>query len=200
MISLGLSDNKSLPLIIIELVFIFLSVFLAFSLSEWKTEKREKELTETALYNIEQEIRSNLAKVEEGIAALDTIVTDMRDVPDSMFVGRSAYDLFVLTLAGRNPSLPDMESSSWDAALASGAAQQMDYKLLAGLSSLNNAQELGINTTAVSTAEYLRTANIFNEAHTPYEFRALTMLLQNLLGNERYYKAECDKVLMLFEE
>ncbi len=202
MISLGLSDNKSLksklPLIIIELVFIFLSVFLAFSLSEWQAEKRDKALAERALFNIEQEIRSNLDKVELSIAALDTIVTDMRSVPDSMFVGRSAFDLFLTTLDGRNPNIPNMGRSAWDAALASGAAQQIDYELLAGLNRLYSSQELGINATIMSTAEYLRTANVYNETLTRYEFSALTRSCKDLLGNERYYKQECEEVLKLF--
>jgi hypothetical protein len=195
----GGSIRKQLPFVLLELSLIFISVFLAFSLSQWQTVRRDRDLAKTAIYNIEQEIRSNLAEVEAGLAVHEELIPEMRNLPDSLFTGKTAFSVFIQALNGRNLKVPVLERSAWDAALASGAVNQMDYDLLAAISSLYNGQTKGIGKTVSSIADFMWNADMFSEERTEPQTRALAMLLQNLLGNERYYVNDCNQVLTLLE-
>ncbi len=196
----GGSGNRPFGYFLLELVLIFVSVFLAFSVSQWQETRRDRQLAEVAIHNIAHEIHANLIQVDDSISLHKDLVPAMRHLPDSAFAGKDAFTIFIELLEYDSPRIPLLERSAFDAAIASGAVQQFDYEVLARISHLYNAQSAAFGISITAIGEFIRDADMFKQDEAKPQIRALTLVFQNIYGSETYYANETREVLALLND
>ena len=108
--------------LLIEVFSIVVGVLLALAMNEWRENRANRALAQTALANVESEIRSNqelLVRVNEiNKSALELIEqVDREDEETKAFV----------------PGL-QLQEIAWTALLSSGVSSHIDYQMLLGLS------------------------------------------------------------------
>lgn len=187
--------QKSLPMLIVEIVSIFLSVFLAFSLGRWQEKRSDQQTATIALHNIHREIQHNRDEITRVLPVHRELIHRLRSIASREITDRSAFEAFITGLELTNLEVPLVERSAWDAAVASGAVQHMDYETLQAVSSLYNTQRLGLETTIDQLTRSMLQPGMFDPSQATPQLQALAMLLQNMAGNETTLLAQCDSTL-----
>ncbi len=192
--------KNGLPFLILEIVLIFLSVLLAFSMGQWQERINENERAELALLNIKTEIQKNRYEVEPLIEIHKNLIARTYEIPDSISQNNSAWDIFLYALDGENPHLPWVERSAWDAAVFSGAIQNMDFELLANISSLYNLQGKGIDALFDQFSDLMFMPTFYDPDQAAEHLITLQQLMQSIYGNEISYLSSCDHLLAQMEK
>ncbi len=119
-----MSEGKTLGRLLLEVFSIVLGVLLALGVSEWQEQRREAELAQKALVNVQRELQANLVVLRQihdnnqaTLAAIDA--ADPEDNANLQFI----------------PGV-QLRDTAWQAMLASGVANFVDYDQLLELGEL----------------------------------------------------------------
>jgi hypothetical protein len=197
---LGIMKKDNLSFLVFEIILLFLSVLLAFSLGKWQETQKEIQLAEIALSNLKIEIQKNSNEVEPLLEIHQKIIVDSYQITDSLLQNNSAWDVFNHILEGNDPRLPWVEKSAWEIAKSSATIQHIDYKLLTDISSLYNLQEKGIDQLFQKFTDHMAIPTFYNPEHTNDHLHSLQMILQSLYWNEKIYVEKCDSLLIKLEK
>lgn len=123
--------HNSLGRIGLELLSIFIAVFLAFGVNEWRETRRNASLADTALEAIISEMHRNKAIIEQVLPGHEKIreVTSLATSIEKL----SADSLFFMPIILRN--------TAWRTASESGAFSYMDYKDATAIAEIYTFQE-----------------------------------------------------------
>jgi len=190
----------NLPYLMLEVVLIFLSVVLAFSMGRWQDKLDKRERVEVALQNIKTEIIRNRDQIEPLIEIHKNLFEKAYQIPDSMFKNSNAFELFIYASDDQNPQLPWVEKSAFEAAVFSGVLQNMDIELLTHISSLYNLQNKGIDSLFKQFSEIMGEPSIYTNERTEANLQAILMILQSMYWNEKSYLEQCDTLLVKIDE
>ncbi len=193
-------SKPQLSYFLLEVVFIFLSVFLAFTLGQWREAANNRRTAEIALDNIVREIESNRDEVQEILAFHEQMITSMRTQLNSSMAGRSAFERILIALDYSNPRMPLIEHSAWNTAVTSGAVQYMDYEILGDISALYNAQEKGLDSHLEYMLEFMLDPGMFDPEQADEHYMAMLMFMQSIHGNEIGFCANCDSLLAVLSD
>lgn len=124
----------------LQSVLIVFSILLALAVDEWAEGRDRARRAEEALASFAREIRANRQRVVEVLPYHRALRREVARV-DSLGTVRSYADwrVAVPSFAGFHPPAPT--STAWATAVATGALPEIDYGLVAELSSVYNRQE-----------------------------------------------------------
>ena len=130
-----MQQGKTLGRLLLEVFSIVLGVLLALGVSEWQEQRRESELAAKALINVHKELQANL--------------TILQQIHDN---NRATYDAIDLDAEpGADADTPSnrqfipgvqLRDAAWQAMLASGVANYVDYEQLLELGELYSIQSV----------------------------------------------------------
>jgi type II secretory pathway pseudopilin PulG len=192
--------KDSLPILFLEVILIFLSVFLAFSLGEWQQKRTKQKTAELALNNIRSEIQRNRDEVEPLIEFHKNLILKTRQVPDSIWNNNSAFGIILFALENKSPQMPLLDNSVWSAAVSSGAVQNMNFELLTEISFLYNAQENGLTNQINKFINLIGNPATFDPDQALENIKAFQMLMQSIYGSEVGYVDKCDSLIVQIDK
>lgn len=119
-----------LPRVLFESALITVSILLALALDEWRETQQNQETIEQAMANFLSEMAQNKARVDDA-APFDR---GLRDVlaQRSAQGGVQSVQEFLDIAESYNPVV--LQSTAWEAALATGSVSKMPYNLVSALS------------------------------------------------------------------
>ncbi len=128
--------KKPLYDIFIMVMPVMLGVYLGLLANNWNINKKERQLTEKVLKNLEQEVKSNKEEIRKSISYFK----QLRDSTESYLKrGESTNPTQFSFWQGLNPPL--LRSSSFESASITGVLTNLDLELLEQLSGTYHLQE-----------------------------------------------------------
>ncbi|MCR9254219.1 MAG: hypothetical protein NXI20_27650 [bacterium] len=128
--------KKPLYDIFIMVMPVMLGVYLGLLANNWNINKKERQLTEKVLKNLEQEVKSNKEEIRKSISYF----RQLRDSTESYLKrGESTNPTHFSFWQGLNPPL--LRSSSFESASITGVLTNLDLELLEQLSGTYHLQE-----------------------------------------------------------
>ncbi len=130
--------SEKIKSMIVEVASIVAGVLLALAANEWNENRVHKAKASEALYNITQEIQSNIKMmtfVHENNQKTITLLTSQNDVEDiTQTEEESQTTQFI-------PGL-QIQDTAWKTLLSTGVSQYVDYDVLYQLSSVYSLQDI----------------------------------------------------------
>ncbi|MBZ0263764.1 hypothetical protein K8I28_03775 [bacterium] len=170
----------------IEVISIFVSILLAFSVNQWRENHAKKTLAEKALTNCTQEIEANLEQVEQVHVQHEKIFKLFQEEFEKDHANESALDVFGRLFLSEGLNMALVTHSSWDATVASGAVQYMLYETTSALSELYSVQINGLEKTTERLNSFFFTINTVDPAKTNQQVKVMAMLFQELSSQENF--------------
>ncbi len=191
--------KENIPLLIVEVVAIFLSVFLAFSLEQWREARRDRQTAEIAIEHITSEIMRNRAEVDTVRAVHAEYVEPVREMYNQVTTDSSAFFWWFAANEYQNPRVPLLQRAAWDAAVASGVTKDFEYETLRHLSTLYNLQRVGVEAHVEAWLDIIYSPGTYDPGQSKEHYLMMVMLMQSLYGNEVGFLSMADSVLTYLE-
>ena len=152
--------RKSLPVWLLEGLFIVLSVALGFAVAQYGESRSNRELSRRVLSGLQEEVEHNLQILESQVALHRRWLQALARAGDGKN-GETARDVFLSTWPDFDPNNIQspfrlLQRAAWDAALSTGALRLIDYEVAADLSEIYQWQQS--LQTAVDNLPYTSTA------------------------------------------
>ncbi len=133
------SKDVSWGLVAIEAIAIFLSVLLAFGVSEWREVRREKATVQAAFDNFRQEITANRLQLQERFDYHTAVYEGFNQLESGPAPG-SIEEAFG-RIAWRGPWQVHYRDGARSAAEATGAYGMMDFPIAQQIASIYDQQD-----------------------------------------------------------
>lgn len=178
-------DSKIYPVLIVEILSIFLSVLLAFTINSWRENRQNRIVAESATERIILELEAN-AKSIEGIqrgrrAMIDTIKVLMKSKDLEKM---NPADVIINSVMRDGFRVANLTKSAWTAAQVSGAIQYMEFHDVTGFAQLYEWQESGIKNNYKEFSEFLLDVERFKKADLKNNLMVLVLRLQVIQSME----------------
>ncbi|MEM8484043.1 MAG: hypothetical protein AAF564_00780 [Bacteroidota bacterium] len=125
------ASSSSFRLIVFEVLSIFLAVFLAFGVSEWREVRKNKALAATALAGMVDEINRNKHLIEQMLPSHERVRNYSRQGGDVAQMSTDSLTFLPIILRG----------TAWRTASETGAMIHMEYKQATALAEVYTFQE-----------------------------------------------------------
>jgi hypothetical protein len=183
------SHRKTLREFVLESGMIVLSVLLALAASRWAETRKEHALTDQARASFVEELRSNRARVATVFTYHQALTKSVLHV-DSMGGVRTYEDWKrqVPTWSGFRP--PDVTTTAWQSALATGALGNLPYRQVGALSDVYTLQ----TKLDAFTMAYLPLFD-FSDSAMPGTVRRMHVYMQTILSFETALLKDYDVAL-----
>ncbi len=133
------SKDVSWGLVAIEAIAIFLSVLLAFGVSEWREVRREKATVQAAFDNFRQEITANRLQLQERFDYHTAVYEGFNDLESGPVL--SSIEEAFGRLAWHGPRQVHYRDGARSAAEATGAYGMMDFPIAQQIASIYDQQD-----------------------------------------------------------
>ncbi len=184
-------DLKFVAKACFEALMIVFAVLLAFLVTEWRAENREKERARLAIERIVLELEANLAELdrvgdyhsETGRLMADYVSQiEAGEVPARGLFMREAIEVMP---RGINP--PQLNRTAWEYALASGVLDPVEYDVVADLAAVYGIQANGVDSTwrQMASGMFMNEENM-TEGDLAPRFALLGLMFRELSSQEDY--------------
>ena len=186
--------KKTLPELALESVMIVFSVLLALAASSWADAHKEHKLAVQARESFVQEVQANRARVMKALP-YHRALTDAVLLVDSTggVTSYAAWRHRVPIWSGFAP--PDIASTAWQSALATGALSRMPFREVASLSTVYTLQ----GRLDTFNAAYLPLFD-FSDPAMSGTVRRMHAYMQTILSYETTLLREYDTTLVVLGE
>jgi hypothetical protein len=131
---------------LLEGLFIFISVGLAFSLAQYGEHRADRKLTARVLDGLRQEMADNLALLEPYVPMHRRWLVALNKEGGTAVDGRSGLDVWFATRPelppGAKSPFPLLRRSAWDATISGNALRLVDFELAQKLSEAYSLQQV----------------------------------------------------------
>ncbi len=184
-------DLNTIAKAVFEALMIVFAVILAFLVTEWREDNRNKNRAHMAIERIVLELESNIAQLqvvapyhgETGQAMSDYAgLIEAGEIPAR---GRFIEDAVEVMPRGLFP--PQLTRTAWDYAVNSGVLDPVDYDVVADLAAAYALQESGVNSTwrQMASTMFLNEENMAEGELAP-RFQLLGLMFRELASQENF--------------
>jgi len=114
-------------MLLLEMALIALAVVLGFAVTNWDTDRRDRDRARTAVERIRTELRQNA----DGLASVAPYYAEMSERLDSILAASGDGPVGAVSIPGwRGLRPPAVRRASFEAALETGALEHVDFALV----------------------------------------------------------------------
>jgi len=165
---------------------IVLSVLLGLALNEWRQERSNRELADTALANCLREIEQNRGQLSSKLPIHREVFGRLREIVmrEDEMPGLPAVMAEVMPEEGLQ--LPVLRDVAWQTAQSTGALRHMDFDEVTGLSELYLGQTHGLMATVDRFGDRLFSHRSFDDEGREETLQLFMFLFQELVSQEEF--------------
>ena len=197
------AEKKSPFSFLKDAVLIVVSVALGYAAAQYADYRQERQLAEQAVKGIRDEVATNMAILEKLLPVHRewSKALSAADVAANGTPGINALFKTRPQLPEGSPSpFPFLRRSAWDAALAGGALQLLDFELVSALSDVYRTQEVTTQNINRLAEGALVQVEVYDPGKGPAAARLLWLTLTDIQASEEVLFALYEKNITLLDE
>ncbi len=178
-----------------ESLLIVISIVLGLGLNEWRQDRADMELADTALQSCLRELKENREKVSRRMPIHSQVWDQLKVIAAREGTVPSLLTVMAEIMPEHGLQLPSLDRVAWETAQGTGALRHMPYEDVSRLSELYNSQSLGLTATVGRLSDRVFSHRSFAEDGNEETLMLLILLFQELVSQEEYYLKVCDELL-----
>lgn len=179
-----------------EFVLIVVSILSAFGVEEWRDNRGRDQMRTVALSNIRTEVEHNIAAIEAVMPYHGEVATTIMQAVASQtdWGGRRAIEVGV-ELAPNGILAPDLRTTAWETAQATGAVALLEYSLSESIAGVYGLQSMGVAATLKRMVDNVFTLSTFRANDTEAVLMLIGSLAGELYAQERELRSHLERLL-----
>lgn len=199
--SIGMKTATTLKSLALDMIPVFLAVFLAYQVNEYRDYRKEQKNLEEAAKNIKQEMLANQQQVDTAAFYHWDMIQRLREIKakrDSGIV--VSYPDFMHFLRAfspikRNLAIPQLSKISFEAAVRKHAISSMDYETINKVSAVYVNIDEGLKSTQKILLHAISAPDVIALKNFDETFHLLYGSIQELYSQERYLSKQIEITL-----
>lgn len=201
-----MSTLSTFKKLLMDMVPVFLAVFLAYQVNDYRDSQKEKQNLKDAIKNIRFEMRKNKQQVDTSayyhrdmLYRLDTIGRQQKSA-HSIRYKSFMHLLQTFSPKKRNLALSQLSDISYEAAKRKHAISSMDYETINKISSVYVTIEEGLKSTQKVLLNSISDPEVMTLQNFDRTYTFLYRTIQELYSQEKYLSKQIEFTLQHLNE